>query len=278
VLEDPTGVEEDEWILSGDSPIASYAPAYAPEIGAATGQIARFRRGDSVLVVASYRFPPGEGETLLPGEATLPEDGQGALYLLPGGGLPWYGTVTPAPAGVLQLAVAPGPYLLSLELFSPGEMRGARLRRGLTAQVSPPDVPSVSDLLILGEGAELPAGFRDALTRVRPHVTVSPGERIPLMWEVYGLGLQREAPHFHVSIRRRERSLVRRLAGWIGLGGDDPQVVLSWMEAAPNSLSPLFRAVYVDLPELEPGEHVLRLQVELRGRSTMVSERTFEVR
>ena len=32
------------------------------------------------------------------------------------------------------------------------------------------------------------------------------------------------------------------------------------------------------VPELEPGEYTLCLQVELRGRTTMVSERTLDVR
>jgi len=278
VLEDPTGVGQGEWIPEEESPVAGYAPVYAPRLGPATAQIARFRRGDSVLVVASYRFPPEESETSSPGDSTLPDDALAGLFLLPGGTNPWHESVARSPAGVLVLSVPPGPYLVSLELHSPREKRAARLRHGLIAETSPPDVPSLSDLLILRESDDLPTGFRDAIARARPSTAVTTGERVPVAWEVYGLGLQREAPHFHVSLRRRNRGLLSRVAGWIGLGGDDREVVLSWMEAAPDAMSPLFRAVHVNLPELEPGEYTLRLQVELRGRTTMVSERTLDVR
>ncbi len=278
VLEDPTGVGKGKWIPEEESPVASYAPVYAPRLGPATAQIAHFRRGDSVLVVASYRFPPEESETPSPGDSTLPDDALAGLFLLPGGTIPWHESVARSAAGVLTLSVPPGPYLVSLELYSPGEKRAARLRHGLIAETYPPDVPSLSDLLILRESDDLPTGFRGAIARARPSTAVTSGERILLVWEVYGLGFQREAPHFHVSLRRRDRSLLRRVARWIGLGGDDREVVLSWMEAAPDALGPLFRAVHLDLPELEQGEYTLRLQVELRGRTTMVSERTLDVR
>jgi hypothetical protein len=278
VLEDPTGIEEGEWIPDEDSPISSYAPAYAPQLGPVTAQIARFRRGDSVLVVGSYRFPPEESEASSPGDSTLPDDALAGLFLLPDGGVPWHESRVRSGVGVVTLLVPPGPYLVSLELHSPGERRAARLRHGLVAETYPPDVPSVSDLLILRESDALPTGFREAIAGARPSTVVRAGERVPVAWEVYGLGRQLEAPHFHVSLRPRDGGFIRRVARWVGLGDDDQEVVLSWMEAAPDALGPLLRAVHVDLPDLEPGEYTLRLQVELRGRSTMVSERTLEVR
>jgi hypothetical protein len=152
------------------------------------------------------------------------------------------------------------------------------MRHGLVAEISPPDVPSVSDLLILTEGDALPTELQGALGRARPSTSVRSGERVPVAWEVYGLGLQREPPHFRLALRRKERGLIRRVARWIGLGGDEPEVVLSWMEVAPDAPRPLFRTVHLDLPDLEPGDYALRLEVELRGRSTMVAERTLEVR
>ncbi|HSR42774.1 MAG TPA: hypothetical protein VLL48_11395, partial [Longimicrobiales bacterium] len=57
-LEDPAEIPPGAWTLDEWEPRTGYAAPYAVEMEPLRAQVARFRRGDSLLVVASYR--PGE--------------------------------------------------------------------------------------------------------------------------------------------------------------------------------------------------------------------------
>ena len=50
----------------------------------------------------------------------------------------------------------------------------------------------------------------------------------------------------------------------------DSPVVLSFPDAGPDVLGTVFRAVQLNLPDLEPGEYTLTVEVELPGREPMV--------
>ncbi|MYH48966.1 MAG: hypothetical protein F4151_05395, partial [Gammaproteobacteria bacterium] len=57
-LEDPAGVPVRLWEIEDRAPWTGYAAWYAPIITTMDAQVARFRRGDSLLVVAGYEPPP----------------------------------------------------------------------------------------------------------------------------------------------------------------------------------------------------------------------------
>lgn len=57
-LAEPHRIPADEWTIEARTPRTGYAPPYAPEIGELYTQVARFRRGDSLLVIAAYRPQP----------------------------------------------------------------------------------------------------------------------------------------------------------------------------------------------------------------------------
>lgn len=57
-LEDPADIPPGAWTLEEPEPRTGYVAPYAREMGSLEAQVARFRRNDSLLVVASYRPDP----------------------------------------------------------------------------------------------------------------------------------------------------------------------------------------------------------------------------
>lgn len=179
--------------------------------------------------------------------------------------------------GVLQLTVPPGRYLVSVEQWSPTGRWGARVRHGVEGEVIPPDIPHLSDLLLLDSEEGLPLSLSEALPRLRPHTQIRSQGRVTVAWEVYGLGLRREPLIFKLSLVEEGESFIRRALEKIGLFRKDPALTLSWVEEGPDRLGPLFRAMDVDLPSLEPGRYVLRLEMEIPYRSPVVANRRIAV-
>jgi len=92
-------------------------------------------------------------------------------------------------------------------------------------------------------------------------------------WEVYGLGSRGEPMTFALSLMMEGESLARRALNLIGLFRRDPMVTLSWTESGATSAGPLFRAVDVDLPSLDPGRYILRLEMRLPYRNPVAASR-----
>ena len=175
--------------------------------------------------------------------------------------------------GVLQIAAPPGGYLLSLEQWSPIGRWGARVRHGVRAAPIPPDVPHLSDLLLLNVGEGLPTSLSEAIPRLRPSTGLRSEGRLTVAWEVYGLSRRREPLTFRLSLVGEEGSLIRRALRRIGLLGKAPVFSLSWVEEGSSQPGLLFRAIDVDLPPLEAGRYVLRLEMEIPFRSKVESHR-----
>ena len=180
-------------------------------------------------------------------------------------------------SGALRLTAPPGGYLLSLEQWDPLGRWGARVRHGVEGRIIPPDVPHLSDLLLLDTGDGLPASLFEAEARFRSSTRLRSEGRLTVAWEVYGLNSRRDPMTFSLSLVREEGGLVRRALNRIGLLREPPALTLSWGEDAPGRLGPVFRAVDVDLPILEAGRYLLNLEMEIPYRSKVVSSRRIRV-
>ena len=141
----------------------------------------------------------------------------------------------------------------------------------------PPDLVSISDLLVGPGGEEEPNSvqdFRDG----RLSRSFHPGDRIAVGWEVHGLGWRREEIEYRVELVRREGGLLRSAGRFLGLVGDPVPVELGWTELVEDRLGPVFRGVVMGVPpELEPGEYRLRVELRSSGRRTLVAEETIEL-
>jgi hypothetical protein len=298
-LEDPAGLPAGVWMADDDRPRSASAPVLAPLVVEGQGQTAVLRRTADLLVVAAYAPPrdtllqqrrdpwedeEGNGAPELPRTpweitgAQASRDTLAGLFLMADTGA-WapLSTFSAGGEGVLQLRAPTGGYLLSLELWSPAGRWASRLRHGIRAEAVPPDVPTLSDLLLLRLGDPLPQNLAQALPRLKPRTDLMAGEPVTVGWEVYGLGLRREPLTFRLSLLEEEGSLVRRALKRIGLFNRAPAVTLSWDEPGSERVGPLFRAVDLMLPPLEPGRYVLTLEMDILNRGKVFSHRRITV-
>jgi len=300
-LEDPAGLPEFVWVSTDALSRSLSAPVLAPLLVDAEGQTAVLRRDGELLVLAAYApstdslfrsrrggasSAGGENSPAAlkrlawePDPEGLPGDTLVGLFLLADtGGWAPLGVMGNGGSGILQLRAPTGGYLLSLEQWNPAGRWGARIRHGIRAGSVPPDVPVLSDLVLLESGSDLPADLAEAIPRMRASSALGAEETVTLGWEVYGLGLRREALTFRVSLVEEEGSLIRRAFQRIGLFQKAPFLTLSWTEGGAVDPSPLFRAVELELPAVDPGRYVLRLEMEIPNRAGVSSNRRIIIR
>jgi hypothetical protein len=245
-------------------PFGSTDPFGATDFGAPEPEAREVEdpRGSTTAPLHLYLVPVGA-----PGE----EDGAPQL-LAEGGGT----------SGVTTARVPNGRYLMSLEAWDREGSRAWRAREGVNQRTIPPDLPSVSDLLLLTATApdqELPANLEEALPRVRAGSRLRPGETVAVAWEIYALRPE-ETVALTLGLDRGAPGLLQRAGEFLRIVQPDAPVTLTFQETAPDGgvFGRAFRGVNLTLPEtLEPGDYVLSLEVQLQGRSAITTERVLRV-
>ena len=285
-LADPAAAGPEDLVADRGRPRSFFAPDYAPVLLPMEADLAVFPRGDRAVVVARPRLPedttyhadhahrrpwmePGE-QASLPARAGLflaSEDGSRILA----------DTVTGPADRALGVEVPAGGWVASVEAWSPPDRRAGRHRQGLEIEAVPPDLPTLSDLLLLEAEPEEPATLEEALDDVLPGAVLQPGDTLAVGWELYGLGGAALPLGFSLSVERVDRGLFRRAGELLGVLGREPAVSLEWEEPGPRRTGPHFRSVRLGLPDLDPGRFRVRLELQLPGRTVLVSEQEFRV-
>jgi hypothetical protein len=176
-----------------------------------------------------------------------------------------------------MLEIPVGLYWISVESWSPAQMRAGRARLGLERVPAPPDVAVLSDLLLLEGGQGVPQSLAEALPSVLPTAEVEPRQRVAIAWEVSGLGFRPETFQFTLSVERTDRGLFRRLGELVGVAARPASLGLSWEEPGPDRPTHQFHALDLDLPDLDPGRYEITLVLTTPGRSDVTATRTFTV-
>jgi hypothetical protein len=176
--------------------------------------------------------------------------------------------------GVLRLDVPAGEYLASVEVLDLPEGKAGRYRQGFQVPDVPPDLPVLSDLLVV-QGNRQPKDILEALDRMVLNGRIPLGEPLTLAWELWGLGWREEIVHLRLTAEPAEAGLLDRFRGLFG--GSDRYPILEWEEAGPAEPGPSFQSVILDLPPLEPGPYTFRLEVTLEGRGTLTSAETIRI-
>ncbi|MEZ4425030.1 MAG: hypothetical protein R3E98_16665 [Gemmatimonadota bacterium] len=314
-LADPTAIPADAWTIEQREPRTGYAPSYAPDVDPLYSQVARFRRGDSLLVVAAWqpgedlqpseperravpsrrdprasgggspfdRSDPFRGSAGSDSDAPAPESAAGlaragltdvetAFLVLRPDGTPELELRSSSATGALTAQVPNGAYLLGLEVRSPGLSYAWRARQGLSQISIRPDLAAASDLLVLDAAGGLPTSVEEAAARALPGVRVRAGDRMTLAWEVYNLRPGDRA-QVTVGVTQGRPSLLRRAGQFLRILEPEVPLVVSFEDAGPDELGTVFRTVGLSLPELDPGEYTLHVEITLVGRAPMVLSR-----
>lgn len=264
-------------------PRTGYAPGYAPVVLPAEGELLRFPRGDSLVLVSVLALPQDTTYHRLHGHEPLPvpatfrgRPGRVGLFAQQGGAVV-ASDVAPLVPGVARIAVPPGEYLLSAEVWVPDSARAGRFREGTAWRGVPPDVPTLSHLLLAEVGGPAPRALEELLPRLRRAV-VAPGERIRVGWEIHGFGWRPETLRYRLELVEASDGLIRSLGRLLGLRRAGRVLSLRWEEPGPEETGPYLRTTELALPaDLEPGEYLLRLRVEAPGREALISERALEL-
>ena len=113
---------------------------------------------------------------------------------------------------------------------------------------------------------------------MRPSTTVRRGERIGVLWELYGVA-ERTPLEVEVSLTKPGKSFFRRAAEWLGLAKeDDSTVSLEWREQMGGGSGPASRYLELQIPDLAEGRYVLSASVQLAGGTELTSARVLTVR
>ena len=217
-LESPYDARDESWNLKRPRATAHYAHPLAVPMRPLRHQIARFHRGDSLLVVAAW---DARDDTLF-----NRVNGRVALVMSQSDrSAPIIARSDHASAsGELRLTIPNADYLASLELFAGNSRAAARAREGVRS-ASLANGVAVSDILLIAPG-EHPRTLEEALGRLLPDGHVGAERRVTLYWEVYGRG-DTVLPRVAVTVSRVRASRARRLAEKLRLR-DEPQTVEEW--------------------------------------------------
>ena len=116
----------------------------------------------------------------------------------------------------------------------------------------------------------------EALPTALPAVRIEAGDAFKVAWELYGLRVG-ESASVRIGVNRGRTSIARRLGEFLRLLEHDKPVVMTWEEAGPDVLGTVFRAVELNLPDLEPGDYTLTVEIELPGREPMTVVRPISI-
>jgi hypothetical protein len=277
-LPSPADIPPESWITAPREAFSWYVPPYAPDFRALETQVGRFRRGDEMLLVGAYRPAPAwsSDDRAERGPANPFEAVEGpvetALFLVPEDGGEAVRVQGDEPAGVLTLQAEPGRYVSSLELLDRRSGRAWRARQGVKQEPLVPGLVGVSDLLILERGAGLPDSLAEALADVRPGVRIRPGERFVVVWEVYGLRIE-ESVQVSVGFSEGHPDFLRPVEDFEEILPPDGPVEIQFVEPGPERVETVFRALEMQLPELDSGRYTLHLRLDLPGREPVIASR-----
>ncbi len=312
-LKAPAEIPPESWVTAPRKAWTWYAPPYAPHFAELETQVARFRRGDTMLVVGAYKpAPPTPAERVGSPQKEKPRDEFGrrggimnpfdhsrrsreppkrdttppsvkivgpvetGFYLVPVDGGPAVDIRGSAPRGVLTLKAPQGRYVSSLEVFDRQGKQAWRARQGVVQDSLVPGVPAVSDLMILKPGATLPASLDQAIPEARPGIRIEQGARFIVVWEVYGLHVQ-EPVGVTLGFTRGHPGFLQRVGKFMGILKPAQPVTVTFQDIAPTTVQTVFRAVQLQLPKLDPGQYTLHLELDLQGRSPVVTSRPIVV-
>lgn len=269
VVDHPGRSDDDDWRLNERRAPAAYSPTYARSMHALPSQIARFRHGDTAIVVGAWDV--GADTTLahraLRAGLVLTANGRdGAASMLDSAG----------DRGVLVTRSVLDSGLISLELLAREQRRAARTRLGLPAPVRAG--LALSDLLLYAAPADSSSQSGASIEDVAATALASGfirNRRLGVYWEAYGT--RTGAPvHYSISVEPTDVPWYRRAAERVGIA--DPQSALSvrWTDVA-RAASVAQRLMQVDLARLRPGEYELTVSVA-SGGSVARSTRKIELR
>ena len=253
-------LSNDAWDMISHQAEARYAPPGVRRVATAAIQVARFRRGDSSLVVAAYTATDDSLATRIGAFAVASRDGIIAR--------------SPTDSGKVarsRVLLKDAPYLAGVDVSDTTKHTLARARMMLVAE---PDTTRLhlSDLLVYRAGDAPATNLDSALARAIPGDTVTRDRQVGFFWETYGLAAEGEAIDLALSVERVDHSWIRSARQHLKLTPVDTPIRIHWTDARPATDSGAGHAVALDLGNLDAGRYRVTLTLTpLDGPGTSTS-------
>jgi hypothetical protein len=257
---------DEGWDLRDRFGESRFAPAGVRRVAPLAVQLARFQRGDSVLIAAAFA---ASGDSLGAPAARLAASLDDSVTVV--------GAVDSLRRGVATLMLASRPRLVGIEITDTTTatfLRSRMLYRpdGASARLS------LSDLLLYRAGPEPAAALDSALAHAIPGDTVGRDHPIGIFWETYGLAEAGENVDVAVTVERIDRSWFRSARQSLGLADEDTPLRIRWSDArsSPDGIAP--HAVSLDLANLPAGRYRVTLSLTPQATPAVSASREVELR
>ena len=267
-LLDTTATSNDDgWDTEIRTAESRFAPRLVRRVALVAMQVARFQRGDSVLVVTAHA---GSHDSLGSDAATVLAVAlaDGTTRSVPAKGL----------VGTARLTLPASPVLAGVEMSDTTTHTLARARALLRASETSGGL-ALSDLLLFRKGEETPESVDAALELAIPGDTVSRSRPIGIYWETYGVAESGESFDVGVTVERIDRSWVRSARQMLRLAAKDNPLRLRWNDARPAAPGEaLSRAISLDLTNQPAGKYRITVGLIRTDGSVVSSAREIELR
>lgn len=261
-------IGESTWDYNEQRSVERYSPSVATTFGDFDAQLALFRRGDSVQVVAAYDLTPDTALAALGAHTALVlqrDERETPLISRSTEKRGWY-----------SLTMDAAPRLLSFETWNPEKKRGARIREGIWLPRRVPGSVSVSDILLFDAASNPGSDLGSILPVALGRLTVDGTNKLGLYWETYGLARQDSALPVSLTLSRMSSGL-RKLVESIGLGKRSTPMSIAWRET-PALGGIATRSVVLDLSLIPRGQYKLNLELTPRAGPPITSTRIIEIK
>ncbi|PYP76191.1 MAG: hypothetical protein DMD35_19280 [Gemmatimonadetes bacterium] len=260
--------QNDGWELEARVPEARYSPRLVGHVAPVAMQVARFRRGDSVLVVsahaASHDSLGAAADAVL--AVVLPD---GTTRQVPANGR----------VGRARLMVESFPVLAGVEVADTVSRTLARARTLLRAPERAGGGLALSDLLLFRAAEGAPESIDAALEAAVPGDTLSRSRPIGIYWETYGIAESGESFDVGVTLERIDRSWIRGAKQLLRLAEPDNPLRLRWNDARPATPGqPISRAISLDVSNQSPGKYRITVGLIRADQSVVASTRVIELK
>jgi hypothetical protein len=250
-------LEEGKWPPEANKPASRFSTTrFAKAIGTLENvQLARFRRGDSLVVVAGFN---AAHDTMFSSPAVT-----AGISLSNSPTARTATTLKLAPAGRGSLGVrGKAGGVVSVELMDSVHRAFSIYRLPLDSAPA-----TISDLLITVPGDSLPESPEQAAGMVWPGLRVGVGGTIGLYWETYQVTAADSLLAVTLSVEPVKPGFFGRLTQSIGLKSKVAPLRLSWSRRVEGGVDFAAHSVEVDLSRLKTGSYVVNVELS-DGRKT----------
>jgi hypothetical protein len=250
-------------------PREGYAPTYTRGFVRLDAQVARFRRGDSTKVIASYDVST---DTIF-GKARF-----AAAVIAMGDESTSPQMTRVDESGVKNVLTVSTPWksqIIGVELLARDSAAAARWRSGFAEIPLDSGKISVSDLLFVDGAPSLPNDLDEAIPRAHGGTVFHHDQKIGLFWELYGRAPADSALPISLTITPVDESLMRRTFRALRIAPKLSPINIRWQENGGTGVLSA-RTVLLDLSLVPAGKYAVKLEV---GNSPgAMTQRVIEVK